>query len=440
MISPEDASRSSARPPLAADQAATQSRAPRARRRRRGQLQVPQEAGERAALLQSLARRAYPSYELFVFAALCGAILGLGYVLDSQALLLLGVLMAPLLTAWIGLLLATLTGSIRFFLETLMALLISAALVFFIGAMAGLAVRLFLPRTLDEAFTHSRLWWPDLIVLALGAVILTLSFVRSEEKPYLPSAILAYELFLPLSAAGLGLGSGLGGLWPHGVLVFFVHLAWASVFGLLTLIALRFLPSGVGGALFSAGFLLTLFAALALLMSGSAPPSRGPQAMGLASPTANEPRPASNPLPAPSPTRSPLPPPTSPFESATPGETFPPTPVPLTIEVTLPPTETPTITLTIEPTPVYAKVFANKGGGVVLRETPGGKGITILDNYSIVQVLPETQEYNGYTWAHVVATQYGKRLEGWVVQVYLQMATPLPIWQPSETPTLTPIP
>jgi len=439
MTSPEDFPRSSALPPLAAGQA-RQSPSPRPRRRRRGRLQVPQEAGERAARLQSLARRAYPSYELFVFAALCGAILGLGYVLDSQALLLLGVLTAPLLTAWIGLLLATLTGSVRFFLETLMALLISAALVFLIGAMAGLAVRLFLPRTLNEAFTHSRLWWPDLMVLALGAVILTLSFVRSEEKPYLPSAILAYELFLPLSAGGFGLGSGLGGLWPHGVLVFCVHLAWASVFGLLTLIGLRFLPSGAGGALFSAGLLLSLLAALALLMRGNAPASGSPAVTVLSSPTAANPLPASNPLSAPSSTPPPQAPSTPLFESATLEGTLLPTPVPLTLEATLPPSETPTITLTIEPTPVYAKVFANKGGGVVLRETPGGKGITILDNYSIVQVLPETQEYNGYTWAHVIATQYGKRLEGWVVQVYLQMATPLPVWQPSETPTFTPIP
>ena len=62
---------------------------PRTRRRRRGQLVVPQDAEGRATLLHSLAHRAYPSYELFVFALLCGAILGLGYFFDSQALLIL---------------------------------------------------------------------------------------------------------------------------------------------------------------------------------------------------------------------------------------------------------------------------------------------------------------------------------------------------------------
>src|SRR5512141_1021208 len=161
-------------------------RPPHGRRRRRGQLMVPTDAEGRAALMASLARRAHPTYELFIYAILCGAILGLGYVLDSQALLLFGVLVAPLPSPWIGLLLATVTGSGRFFFETLMALLVSALLVFLIGGLAGLAARPFLPRTFNEVFLHSRLWWPDLIVLALGAVILTVSFGRSEWEPCLP--------------------------------------------------------------------------------------------------------------------------------------------------------------------------------------------------------------------------------------------------------------
>jgi hypothetical protein len=117
-----------------------------------------------------------------------------------------------------------------------------------------------------------------------------------------------------------------------------------------------------------------------------------------------------------------------------------PTPVPLTIEITLPPTATPTITLTIEPTPVYARVKVSKGGGAVLRSTPNGKGITVLDNYSIVQVLPDTQDVSGTTWAHVLALQNGVQLEGWMVQLYLDVATPIPNWLPSPTATLTPTP
>jgi uncharacterized protein DUF389 len=414
--------------------------ATRGRRRRRGQLMVPPDAEGRAALIASLAHRSYPTYELFVYAVLCGAILGLGYVLDSQALLLFGILVAPLLSPWIGLLLATVTGSGRFFFETLMALLLSALLVFLIGGLAGLAARPFLPRTFNEAFLHSRLWWPDLIVLALGAVILTMSFVRSETKPFLPSVMLAYGFFLPLSAGGFGLGSGIGTLWPHGLLVFLVYFAWAGMFGLLTLVALRFLPSSLPGFLLSAAVAIILVITLVLLMSGG---NWTPSFASQPPDTAANLRPAASP----SPTINVNLPPILPAESSTPvisipsaTSTFPPSPVPLTLAVTLPPSPSPTITLTIEPTPIYARVRVSKGGGAVLRESPNGKGITVLDNFSIVQVLPDTQDVSGTTWAHVVAVQNGNRLDGWIVQLYLDVATPAPNWVPSATAASTSTP
>ena len=405
---------------------------PRSRRRKRGRIIVPTDAEGRAGLLQALAKRAYPSYELFVFAVLCGAILGLGYILDSQALLVFGVLLAPLMTPWIGLLLAAITGSVRYFFETFMALLISALLVFVIGVLAGFVVRAFLPRTLNEAFIHSSLWWPDLIVLALAAIILTLSFVRLEDKPVLPSVMLAYELFVPLSAGGFGLGSGVAHIWPNGLLVFFVHFAWASLFGLITLIALRFLPTNFQGFTLSAGMAFILVVTLVFQMSGGNwTPASASQTIPRSLPTltVNMP-PTSEPTSQPQPSSTPL------FATATDTQTLGVTPVPLTLEVTLPPSESPTVTLTIEPTPIYARIVSDQGGAF-LRESPNGKYIDTLDNYTFVQVLPDTQELSGWTWAHVIAVKNGVQMDGWVIQLALQVETPAPNWQPSDTPTIT---
>jgi hypothetical protein len=419
---------------------------PRARRRRRGQLVVPRDAEGRAELLHSLAHRAYPSYELFVFALLCGAILGLGYFFDSQAVLIFGILLAPLLTPWIGLLLSALTGSIRFFFETLAALLISSALIFLSGLIAGFAVRAFLPRTLNEAFLHSHLWWLDLVVLAIAAVILTISFVRSEDKPYLPSIMLAYELFLPLSAGGFGLGSGVAGIWPNGVMVFLVNFAWASLFGILTLIALRFLPTSLNGFVLSAGSLLISVVVLVLLMTGGnlkfpsllqslAPtsiPASAPPTLTLTLPAVSTA--TSSPEALPKASSTPV------IETSTAvsvSDTPTITPVPLTLAVTLPPADTPTITLTIEATPVYARVNASQGNGANLRQNPGGKFIIELDNGTIVEVEPDTQDVSGEVWAHVIANRNNQRYEGWILQSVLDTATPTPIWNPSSTPMLT---
>jgi hypothetical protein len=412
---------------------------PRARRRRRGQLNIPGDAQGRTALLMTLARRAYPTYEIFVYALLCGAILGLGFLLDSQALLLFGILMAPLLMPWIGVLLAAITGSTRFFFETLMALLISVGLVFVIGALSGFAARAFLPRTFNEAFVHSRLWWPDLAIVAVGAIILTVSFVRTEEKPFLPSVMLAYGLFLPISAAGFGLGSGVGDIWPNGAFIFLVHFAWAGMFGLITLIALRFMPTSIEGFVLSAGIAVVFVILLLHFMSGAA--LKQVSTSQMADPT-QPPTLTVNILPVsqagaqPSPSFTPI------IETTTPTQelSLSPTPVPLTLEVTLPPSETPTVTLTIEPTPIYARILADKGGGAYLRKSPNGKYLITLDNYSVVQVLPDTQEINGVTWAHVIAIKNGLQLEGWILQIVLDVATPAPNWQPSATPVFTSTP
>src|SRR5215216_5266196 len=83
-------------------------------RRRRAQRRAyfPSDEEGRAALFTHLARRAFPSYELFVFSLVSGMILGLGYFLDSEALIFFGILVAPLMTPWIGMSLATIAGSL----------------------------------------------------------------------------------------------------------------------------------------------------------------------------------------------------------------------------------------------------------------------------------------------------------------------------------------
>src|SRR5512138_79695 len=110
-------------------------------RRRRAQRRAyfPTDEEGRAALFTHLARRAYPSYEIFVFSLVSGAILGLGYFLDSQALLIFGVLVAPLMTPWVGTSLAIIAGSGRFFVQTITAIFISGVIIFLSGALAGFA-------------------------------------------------------------------------------------------------------------------------------------------------------------------------------------------------------------------------------------------------------------------------------------------------------------
>ena len=405
----------------------------RARRRRaQRRAHFPSDEEGRAALFAHLARRAFPSYELFVFSLVSGAILGLGYFFNAQALLIFGILVAPLLTPWIGMALAIVAGAARLFAQTFAALFVSSLLIFLSASLAGLASRNFQPLNFNEAFIHSRLWWPDLTVLAIGAILITISFVRSEDRPYLPSALLAYELFLPLSAAGFGLGSGVGEIWPQGALVFIIHLAWATFFGLITLFFLRFYPTSAGGFAFTGLIFIVLIAALASL-TGFA--KWTVEQAGLLTPvpatatiTISTPAPVSTLTGSPRPEQA-----TAPIDvpAGTPSRTPRATPS----QVTLPPTETPTSTITAEPTPILAIIRASEGGGAFIREKPGGVVLATLGNGSTVTIVPnDLQDVNGVIWVHVFTTVNDVRVEGWMIQTVLQTATPVADWQPSPTP------
>lgn len=445
---PEEASQPNGRPaegspfldqPIRLPEEAPYLSSPRLRSRRRNRaILVRPEMGARAEFMENMARRAYPNYEFFIFSALTGAVMGLGYLVDAQALLIFAVLLAPILTPWVGISLAVVTGSARYFFKSMLGFLVGGFIVFGTAVIAGLGARIFMPRVLDQAFYHSRLWWPDLFVLIVGAVLLVASFVRSEEKPLLPSVMLTYALYLPLSAAGFGLGVGQAGLWPDGLLVFGIHLSIASLLGVLTFFVLGFRPLTFAGYTFGTTILLiALVGFLAISGIGTAftaqlampgmPPTLAPSATPSDTPLPESPTPVIAAEATPTPT---LPPP-----SATPR---PPTTTP-SPTLFIPPTETPTATITPEPTPVYARIAVSGGDGVTIRQAPGfdSPAITSVQNGILVQVLPDVQQINRVVWVRIIALVGGGRnIEGWVVQTALSVATPaVPTYLPTFTPT-----
>jgi uncharacterized membrane protein len=379
------------------------------RRRRVRRYFVTPDEDERSAVVEKLARRAFPSFEFFLFSLLCGAILGAGYILDSQALLLLGILLAPLMTPWVGMVLGAVTGSWRFFFQTLAALIAASLLIFLTGALAGLAARFWPLLPLFQANMQSHLWWPNFIVLALGAALLVYSFIRSEDKPILPSVMLSYELLLPLSAAGFGLGSGTARIWPDGFLVFLVHLALVTLVGGIILAVLHFKARNVFGSF------LTGLVGLACLAALIAFTGLGNLVLGLGSgPAAQNATPALV-LPSLTPGVPGTSTPVRPAQSSTPASS---------------PTESPTPSL--QPTPVYAIIAASTGGGALVRSEAGtGTPVATLLNGILVEVLPEVQSVGGANWVRIRTTE---NIEGWVLQTVLAAATP----PPSPTPTLTP--
>lgn len=379
-------------------------RLPPARRRRARRLLAPLEADERARSLAAITHRASPTFDFFLFSLLAGAVLGVGMLVDAPALLILGALLSPLMAPAVGLALGTVIGSLRFFFRSLLGLAIGCALVFASGVLAGYAARLFLPLELNQAHLHAQLSWLDFLLLAFGAAVTAASMVRSEQGAALPSVALAYELYLPLIAAGIGLGSGDASLWPGALAVFAVYLAWAVLLGALTLAVLGFRPLTLFG--YTLGAVVAMVGVMLLIGIGGAGAALGAQVV---LPTAT---PSATPTLAPTSTSSatPLPPTATPTGTATPT-------------ATARPTRTPTRT----PTPALATVAAGEAGGAYLRAEPGfqAESLGLLPNGSVVQVLPgEAVQLGRAAWLHV-RTPQGQ--EGWILQSLLGV-------EPSPTP------
>ncbi len=407
-----------------------QAEQPPLRRRRRSQRLVERldgrELDERFA---SIIQRASPSFDFFVFSILCGCILAIGYILDAPAILLIGILVAPLLATWVGVTLSAATGEVRFFGQTLGGLLTALGLVFAIGLLAGFASRIFQPLTTSQAFYHARLWWPDLLMLVIGTIVLVLAFIQSNEKPVLASLMVAYQFYLPISAAGFGLGSGsaVKGLWPEAGLVFIIHLALSLIVGLVVFYYMGFRPQSPIGYLLTASIILASLVIIAGFAGiGSLINVRGDQVTAAAATlisTATE-----TPLPVASSTQSP---PTSTLIPSvllapSPSITLPP---PTASEVAIPkPSATLVITagpsLTLLPTPVYGRIFS-PSGGVMVRVKPAGGSITTVQNGYLVEFLSDKPVIiDGFTWVHVLIKTPIRDIDGWVLLSLIITATP----------------
>ncbi len=382
---------------------------PPARRRRAGRTLAPLDAAEKHAFWNEAARRAEPSVDFFLYLALATVVWALGLSVDSPALLLFGALLAPLMAPVVGLGLGIITGAARYFGHVLGGIVLGSLLAFGLGVLGGAAALLWAPPVLHQAPLHAHLAVWDFAVLAMASVWGAVALARRPGYFVVPGAALAYEVFLPLVTAGFGLGSGAPHLFPDGLVVFAVHLAWAALFAAVGFAVLGFRPLTLFGYTLSG--VAALVGGVVLVM-----------ALGVGTAVSTQVA-----LPTPIPTPTPVPP--SPTATLTPS----PTPVPPTATPTPTPvptaTPTPTATFTPTPTPAYARAAAPaKYGGVLIRAAPGfnHKIVGGVSNGEVVLVVGPEEEVDNYVWVRVRVPSSG--VEGWVLEHLLEMATPQPNW------------
>jgi hypothetical protein len=231
-----------------------------------------------------------------------------------------------------------------------------------------------------------------------------------ERNPAAPNIALVYTLYLPLVVAGYGLGSGAPHLFPDGLVVFAIHLAWGVLLGAITLAIIGFRPPTFLGYTLGA---MVILVGVALVFGGGAYSATlgwfgAPLAVPTYTPTATS-------------TLTPIPP--------TATRTSTPVPPTQTPTVTLTPTRTPTLTHTYTPSPVpvYARIAPEMGA--TMRSGPGFDADEIYPGVMqgvLVQLLGNPEEMDGYLWVNVLVVE--DKREGWILQSLLDISTPEPNW------------
>ena len=373
-----------------------------ARRRRARRMLTQLRADEREAFLEDLAHVVTPGVEFFLYASLAGLFVGLGFRLEQISLLFVGALVAPKLGPVIGMALAAVSGSLRFFFRMLAGFVVGFALLGLIAGAVGV-----LGTSSEHTFLlvtgYADLNFVDFAIVLVATGLMAYRLAREEHIPSLPSAALAYELAVPIGAAAVGFFIGDSDIWQNALLSFGLHLTWAIVVAVGLFAILGFRPlTGASHSLAIAVILMGLIAALS--------------AVGLGASVM-----ASLPTPTPTPTMTPT-------ATLTPTPTSTPTITP-TSTATATSTGTATATATLTPTPPSAIVSRTGGIGAIVRETPSPAGVHVgyLQEGNVILVIGGPADVDGVAWWLVrFTTEEGELADGWLRGDLLAILTPSP--------------
>lgn len=151
---------------------------------------------------------AQPKIDFFVMMGLSAAIASFGLLLNSPAVIIGAMLVAPLMAAIFGLSLGVVRGDLRLLKRAASATLRGMALGIVVGLLVGTLYALLVPTAVpqSEILGRTRPNLLDLgVALASGAAG-AYALCRKEVSAALPGVAIAAALVPPLVAAGLGLG------------------------------------------------------------------------------------------------------------------------------------------------------------------------------------------------------------------------------------------
>ena len=186
-------------------------------------------------------RSARPDADFFILIALSAMIAALGLIINSPAVVIGAMLVAPLMSPIIGAGLATVLGDTRFLRLSLGAVIRGVLLAVFVGALAGL-VHLNEPLT-SEILARTQPSLIDLAIAVFSGMAGAYALSHSDAAGALPGVAIAAALVPPLATAGITLTTGHFSESLGALLLFTTNFVAISAATALTFLILGFRPT-----------------------------------------------------------------------------------------------------------------------------------------------------------------------------------------------------
>jgi uncharacterized hydrophobic protein (TIGR00271 family) len=200
----------------------------------------------RAEVLKELEQASSPGFDFFLMVVLSCSIATFGLLINSAAVIIGAMLVAPLMSPILGLSLASIAGERRMFQHALLALIEGISLAIVLSSILGWVAKI-LPFDMlielpQEILARTRPTPFDLGIALAGGAAAAYALAQPRLSAALPGVAIATALMPPLCTIGIGISLGDPNVVFGAGLLFFTNLAAISFAGILVFLALGFRP------------------------------------------------------------------------------------------------------------------------------------------------------------------------------------------------------
>jgi uncharacterized hydrophobic protein (TIGR00271 family) len=203
---------------------------------------LPQLSDEqRVAAYKAIRRAARPDIDYFMMTGLAAGIAALGLLLDSPAVIIGAMLVAPLMAAIVGLGMGIVMGDLRLLRLAASATLRGALLAIGVGMLGGWLAFGSPPTAEILSRTHPTLL--DLGVALLSGAAGAYALCREDVSAALPGVAIAAALVPPLATVGIGLSTGNLAVAGGALVLFLANLIAIAAASAIVFLLFRFRPA-----------------------------------------------------------------------------------------------------------------------------------------------------------------------------------------------------